>query len=71
MKSRKIGKLTPFGKAVKKRLIDKGLTMSSFAEYIGVDKRYLSDILYGRRSGAKYIAVIAIELDIDLEKYIA
>lgn len=71
MKTKKTGRLTPFGKAVKKKLIDKGLTMSSFAEHIGIDKRYLSDILYGRRSGAKYVATIAAKLEIDLKKYIA
>ncbi len=68
MKVRRKGKLTSFGKTVRKKLIDEGLSMSVFAEYIGIDARYLGDILYGRRSGAKYIVKIADRLGIDLKK---
>ena len=68
MKVKRTGKLTPFGRTVRKKLIDEGLSISGFAEYLGIDARYLGDILYGRRSGAKYINKIADRLGIDLKK---
>lgn len=68
MKVKRMGKLTPFGRTVRKKLIDEGLSISGFAEYLGIDARYLGDILYGRRSGAKYINKIADRLGIDLKK---
>ena len=57
--------LTPFGVAVKKALIDKGMTQDMLASMLRTDKRYLSDILYGRKSGKKYKASIVSILGID------
>lgn len=47
-------KLTPFGKKVKKRLIDMGMTQTELAALLGVNKVYVTMILYGQRSGKKY-----------------
>lgn len=43
-----------FGKKVKKRLVDKGMTSKELAEMLNVDPRYISMIICGRRSGIKY-----------------
>ncbi len=68
MKVRKKRKLTPLGKTIRKKMIDEDLDVGEFAEYLGIDSRYLGDILRGRRSGAKYIVKIADRLGIDLKK---
>lgn len=47
-------KLTPFGLATKKRLLDKGMTQKELAEELGIHGCYLTDILYGIRPGWKY-----------------
>lgn len=48
-------KLTPFGKKVRKRLIDKGMTQVELAALLGCNKQYIHKILVGERSGKKYI----------------
>jgi transcriptional regulator with XRE-family HTH domain len=63
--------LTPFGKVVKKRLIDKGMQHQELAVAAGTTLKYLDHILYGRRKRSKYIYKIAAILDIKIEKYIA
>jgi len=56
--------LTPFGREVKKKLIDKNMTQVELAELIGCKKQYLFKILTGERSGKKYIEAIASILEI-------
>ena len=51
-------KLTPFGKKVRKRLIDKGMTQVELAALLGCNKQYIHKILVGERSGKKYIEEI-------------
>ena len=63
MKKRQ-SKLTPFGKEVRKKLIDKGMTQVELAALIGCTKQYVYKILCGERSGRKYIEEIAKILDI-------
>lgn len=58
-------RLTPFGRKVKKRLIDKGMTQTELAALLGCDRPYISKILTGERSGKKYIRKIAEILEID------
>jgi transcriptional regulator with XRE-family HTH domain len=60
-------KLTPFGIEVKKRLIEIGKTQNQLAKEIGTSKVYLSMILYGKRSGEKYLQLIKDLLDIKSE----
>lgn len=57
--------LTPFGKRVKKRLIDRNMTQMELASLAGCGKQYLYKILTGERSGEKYIRKIAEILEID------
>lgn len=47
--------LTPFGAEVKKRLIDLQMTQEELARRVGTSPKYLNMILYGKRSGKKYI----------------
>lgn len=57
--------LTPFGKKVKKRLIDKNMTQVELAALLGCNKQYLYKILTGKRSGRKYIEHISRILGIE------
>lgn len=58
-------RLTPFGRKVKKKLIDKGMTQTELAALLGCNRPYISKILTGERSGKKYIGKIAEILEID------
>lgn len=58
MEKRTKARLTPFGKKVKKRLIDLGMTQVELAEKVGITDKYLYKILHGNRSGDKYIEKI-------------
>lgn len=62
------GKLTAFGKLVVKALTDRDMTKTQLAAEIGTSPPYLSYILYGVRSGEKYIPAIVAALDLDPEK---
>ena len=57
--------LTPFGKRVKKRLIDKNMTQMELANMLKCNKQYLYKILSGERSGEKYFEKIADILEIN------
>ncbi|TCK90597.1 helix-turn-helix protein [Natranaerovirga hydrolytica] len=48
-------KLTDFGSNVKARLVELNMTQKELAKRIGTSEVYLSLILYGERSGEKYI----------------
>lgn len=47
-------KLTDFGEIVKKQLFELNMTQKILAKKVGTSEAYLSMILYGERSGAKY-----------------
>ena len=51
-------KLTPFGEKVKQKLVEVNMTQKRLAERIGTSEVYLSMILYGERSGRKYVPQI-------------
>lgn len=65
---RKSGKLTPFGKLVVKALTDRDMTRAQLADEIGTSPQYLSYILYGTRSGEKYLPAIVAALALDPRK---
>mgnify|MGYP000468934004 FL=1 len=67
MKSSK-GKLTKFGKLVVKALTDQDMTKTQLATEIGTSPQYLSYILYGVRSGEKYLPLIVATLNLDPNK---
>lgn len=47
-------KATPFGKKVKKKLVDLDMTQVELAQKLGTTKGYINRILSGERSGEKY-----------------
>ncbi len=55
-------KLTPFGEEVKRKLIEVNMTQKKLAEDIQTSEVYLSMILYGERSGDKYMDLIKKKL---------
>jgi len=56
--------LTPFGEDVKRKLIEINMTQKKLAEEIETSEVYLSLILYGERSGSKYLDKIRMILEI-------
>ncbi len=55
--------LTDFGRDVKKRLIELGMTQRELAEKIGTSSQYLNAILNGRKTGEKYVPKIIQFMD--------
>lgn len=51
-------KLTTFGEKVKQKLAEVNMTQKKLAEELGTSEVYLSMILYGERSGRKYLPQI-------------
>ena len=62
----KQARLTPFGMAVRKRLIDKNMTQVELAALLGCNKQYIHKILVGERSGKKYMKEISRILGIEI-----
>lgn len=62
------GKLCPLGKLVVKALADQEKTKSQLAAEIGTSPQYLSYILYGVRSGEKYLPALIAALKLDPRK---
>lgn len=62
-------KLTPLGKDIKKKLVDIDMSQVELAERVGTTKSYLSQVMRGDRSGAKYLIAICDILDLDPERY--
>ena len=69
---RNSGKLTPFGKLVVKALTDQDMTKTQLAAGCSggfwTSPQYLSYILYGVRSGEKYVPAIVAALSLDPRK---
>ena len=63
--------LTPLGKEIKKKLIDKDMTQVELAEQLGVTKQYITKIITGTSTGDKYLCRIGAILDIDIAKFAA
>lgn len=63
--SRQSRRLTAFGKLVAKALVDQDMSKMELAAKIGTTQVYLSNILYGSRSGEKYIQAIIVTLSLD------
>ena len=62
-------RLTPLGKEIKKKLIDKGMTQVQLADRLGIGKQYLTKIMNGARSGAKYVDDICSMLNINKKHF--
>lgn len=59
--------LTPYGKKICKRLIDKNMTQVELASQLGCRTQYITQILNGKTSGRKYRREINRILDIRQE----
>lgn len=52
--TRRRKKMSPFGKAVKQRVIELDMTLTQLAEQLGISRQHLTNILSGRRPGSGY-----------------
>lgn len=43
-----------FGKEIKIKLMEKGMTQGELAKEVGMHPQHLIDVIYGRRSGVSY-----------------
>lgn len=50
--------LSSLGIQIKTRLIEMNLTQRELAKYLGIKDSYLNMIMYGERSGKKYLKAI-------------
>lgn len=57
--------LTDWGKMVKKRLIDKNMSMTELADSVGTSNVYLCDMLCGVKSERKYKSAIENLLEME------
>ncbi len=57
-------KLSEFGKTVKKKLIERDMTVSQLADEIGTSRSFLSQVLYESKKGNECIKKIKDFLDI-------
>lgn len=64
MEPRKPRTLTPFGKEVKKKLLDLGLTQKEFCKAYNIPEPRLSEILYGAKPMPRYNEIVAKALGI-------
>lgn len=69
MKVRRVVKQpTEYGKWIKKRLIDKNMTVAQLADIIGVSQSMISKIIYGDTPGNQQKDAINKVLSTDIDK---
>jgi len=68
MANRRKKKLAPIGKIIRKRMIELDMTKKELSQLIGANYNYITYILYGERSGAKYMDRIIEVLKLDKDK---
>lgn len=56
--------ITPFGKTIKLRLVELEMSQEELAAMVGTTPQYINHIIYGERSGEKYIDEIKRVLQI-------
>lgn len=59
---------TPFGKEIRKRMIDLEMEQKDLAKAVGVSSSYISDVFRGSRSGASIKKRICEAVGLDYEK---
>ncbi len=57
-------KLTSFGKNIKHRLVELDMKQDELARQVGTSPQYINHIMYGERTGDKYIEKIRRILEI-------
>ncbi len=62
-------KLTPFGKAIKKRLVDLDMNQKDLARKIGTSAPQITYILYGSRSVERWVDPICEALGLNAGRY--
>lgn len=68
---KRTGKITKLGIQMKKAMIDLNITQTELAKQAGTSQQYINDIIYGRRTGTKYMPAIQEILKLRLPKEIA
>ncbi|AAK81562.1 transcriptional regulator with XRE-family HTH domain [Clostridium acetobutylicum] len=58
-------RLTSFGIACKKAMLEKEMSQTELARRVGSSTKYLDLVFHGERTGKKYISAIIKELGID------
>ncbi|MGN0341312.1 MAG: helix-turn-helix domain-containing protein [Roseburia sp.] len=56
--------MTPMGKEIKRRLVELEMSQADLAEQVGTSPQYINHIIFGERSGEKYIEAICRILNI-------
>lgn len=57
-------KLTSFGKSIKLRLVELEMKQEELASLVGTSPQYINHIMYGERTGQKYLDKIRKILDL-------
>ena len=57
--------ITPMGKEIKRRLVDLEMSQEELATSVGCSPQYINHIIYGERSGEKYLEQIFLILGMD------
>lgn len=63
-------KLTPIGKAIKMRLVELEMKQGELAAQLGTSPQYVNHIMYGERTGEKYLDDICHILNLEEKKYV-
>ena len=63
--------LTPLGREIKSKLINKNMTQRELAQTLGITPQYITKILSGSRSGERYLPRIGEILGINIWEYAA
>jgi len=54
--------ITPMGKEIKRRLVELEMSQEELATSVGCSPQYINHIIYGERSGEKYLEQIFLIL---------
>ncbi len=57
--------ITPMGKEIKRRLVELEMSQEELATSVGCSPQYINHIIYGERSGEKYLEQIFLNLGMD------
>ena len=57
--------ITPMGKEIKRRLVELEMSQEELATSVGCSPQYIKHIIYGERSGEKYLEQIFLILGMD------
>lgn len=61
--------MTPMGKEIKRRLVEMEMSQADLAAELGTSPQYVNHIIFGERSGEKYLEDICRILEITAHGY--